>query len=73
MANKTREFNKDRDIFSPYSRSEFVYRGLDLNISVSKFEYSISDIVSVFEYLNRIFTMSTSNRILSNMVDIICI
>jgi len=30
-----------------------------------------SDTVSVSEYLNRIFMMSTSNRILSDMIDII--
>ena len=34
-------------------------------------ECLISDIVSVSEYLNHIFMMSTSNRILSNIVDII--
>ena len=34
-------------------------------------EYSISDTVSVSEYLNRIFMMSTSNPILSDMIDII--
>jgi len=34
-------------------------------------EYSTSDTVSVSEYLNRIFMMSTSNHILSDMIDII--
>jgi len=34
-------------------------------------EYSISDTLFVSEYLNRIFIMSTSKRILSDMIDII--
>ena len=42
-------------------------------MSVSESEYLTSDTVSVFEYLNRIFMMSTSNPILSDMIDIICI
>jgi hypothetical protein len=33
----------------------------------------ISDIISVSEYLNCTFIMLTSNRILSDMVDTICI
>ena len=40
---------------------------------VFEFEYSTFDTVSVSEYLNRIFMMSTFNLILSDMVDIICI
>jgi hypothetical protein len=44
-------------------------QGLDLSGFES--EYSTSDTVSVFEYLNHIFMMSTSNHILSDMVDII--
>jgi len=43
----------------------------DSDLSVSESEYSTSDTVSVSEYLNRIFVMSTSNHILSDMVDII--
>jgi len=39
-------------------------------VSVSESEYSTSDTVSVSEYLNRIFMMSTSNRILSDMIDV---
>jgi len=42
-------------------------------MSVFKSEYSTSDSVSVFEYLNYIFMMSTSNPILSDIVDTICI
>jgi hypothetical protein len=37
--------------------------------SISESRYSISDTVSVSEYSNRIFMMSLSNRIISNMVD----
>jgi len=40
-------------------------------MSVSESECLISDTVFVSEYLNRIFMMSTSNRILSDIVDII--
>ena len=40
-------------------------------MSVSESKYSTSDTVSVSEYLNRIFMMSTSNHILSDMVEII--
>ena len=40
-------------------------------MSVFESEYSISDSVSVLKYLNRIFMMSTSNPILSDMIDII--
>jgi hypothetical protein len=49
--------------------TEFVYTGSDL--SVSKSEYSISDTISIFEYLNHIFMTSASNSILSDIVDII--
>jgi hypothetical protein len=40
-------------------------------MSVSESECSISDTVSVSEYLSHIFMMSTSNRILSDIVNII--
>jgi len=40
-------------------------------MSIFESEYLTSDSVSVFEYLNRIFIMSTSNPILSDIVDII--
>jgi len=40
-------------------------------MSVFESEYSTSDTVLVSEYLNRIFIMSTSNRILSDMIEII--
>ena len=40
-------------------------------MSVSESEYSTSDTVSVSEYLNDIFMMSTSNPIFSDMIDII--
>jgi len=40
-------------------------------MSVSESECLTSDTVSVSEYLNRIFMMSTSNHILSDMIDII--
>jgi len=38
---------------------------------ISKSEYSISDIISIFEYLNYIFMLSISNRILSGIVETI--
>ena len=44
---------------------------IHLDLSVFESEYSISDSVSVFEYLNPIFMLSISNLILSDMVDII--
>jgi hypothetical protein len=40
-------------------------------MSVSESEYSTFDIVSVSDYLNHIFMMSTSNPILSDIIDII--
>ena len=40
-------------------------------MSVSESEYSTFDTVSVSEYLNRIFMMSTFNHVLSDMIDII--
>jgi len=40
-------------------------------MSVFEFKYSISDTVSESEYLNCIFMMSSSNYILSDMIDII--
>jgi len=49
--------------------TKFVLR--DSYLSVSEFEYSISDTVFISEYLNHIFMMSTSNPILSDMIDII--
>jgi hypothetical protein len=42
-------------------------------MSVSESKYSTFDIVSVSEYLNRIFIISTSNRILSDIINIIYI
>ena len=50
----------DTDIFRPYSGP-----------SVSESECLTSDTISVSDYLNRIFMMSTSNHILSDMIDII--
>jgi len=58
------------DIFRSYLRPNS-FRGSDLSVSES--EYSISDTVFVSEYLYCIFIMSTSNHILSDIVDIIYI
>jgi len=40
----------------------------DSAMFVSESKYSISDTISVSEYLNRIFMMSTSNRILKSYI-----
>ena len=42
-----------------------------IRLSVSESEYPTSDTVSVSEYLNCIFIISTFNRILCDMVEII--
>jgi hypothetical protein len=57
------------DIFQLYSRPN-PFRG-GLNLFISENGYSTSDTVSISEYLNRIFMMLISNRILSGMVDTI--
>ena len=56
-------------IFSDRIRDRI--RLMSLDLSVSKSEYPTSDIVSVSEYLNRIFIISISNCILFDMFDII--
>jgi hypothetical protein len=53
------------DIFRSYSRLKSFREGF--NPSVSESGYLTSDTVFVSEYLNHIFMMSISNRILSNI------
>ena len=56
-------------IFSDRIQDRIRFKGF--RSAVSKSEYSISDTISVSEYLNCIFMMLISNCILSDMVDII--
>ena len=56
-------------IFSDCIRDRIRLEGSDLSVSESG--YSISDTISVSEYSNRIFIISISNRILSDIVDTI--
>jgi hypothetical protein len=53
------------DIFRPYSRPN-PFRG-GFNPSVFESGYLTSDIVFISEYLNHIFMMSISNRIISGI------
>ena len=57
------------DIFRPYSKPN-LFRGVEICPYPSA-DIKTSDTVSASEYSNRIFMMSISNRIISDIVDTI--
>ena len=59
------------DIFRPYSKPNPFRRVEICPYSSPDIQHPTSDTVSVSEYSNRIFMMSISNRILSDIVDTI--